>query len=402
MCRHLNVTVRRNGHSICKHSWHCGCSRQRPQSIVESQKGQRATAADKATDSIVTYAPDPSEDTRLVSCYKTVVCKHALGKEPSPRVSFLTTPASSAAVQFPLSKMFSPHGLLSSPATSQSAFDHQSPLASLNLVLPAPDNRHIAFRLLLDVAIHIHFSSPTDGVFLGMLGNGDVTPLRTAKLRLLKLLNPAWHPILDECEQELEPYLNGAADTPFPDFTESAPSNEPDYSTSLPQAMPLNHSQQSPQSADPDFNAQNNLPFWSGYDYSTDGLSSLPMHVNNYAACLESSEPCHTATPSTPLVDGAACSTGPDLGNPLPSSSRVECEIPSLSGAPNFPSPACPVLPGEPFNSISTYSSLLPESHCPPFANLYQSSVGYGLPSPDAISLPHRSHSTPTSFSQVI
>ena len=94
--------------------------------------------------------------------------------------------------------------------------DHQSLLTRLSLLLPTADNKQIVSRLLFDVALHIRLSQPTNHVFLSTLEKGNVTPLRIAKLNLLKILNSAWRPILDECEQEIEPYLHSSSNITFP------------------------------------------------------------------------------------------------------------------------------------------------------------------------------------------
>lgn len=93
--------------------------------------------------------------------------------------------------------------------------DHQSLLTKLNQLLPTADNEHIALQFLLDLALHIRLSQTTDCVFLDMMIKSDVTPLRIAKLNLLKVLNPGWHPILEKCEQQLELELNSSSSFSF-------------------------------------------------------------------------------------------------------------------------------------------------------------------------------------------
>ena len=126
-----------------------------------------------------------------------------------------------------------------------------------------------------------------------------------------------------------------------------------------------------------DLTTESNLPFSSGYNFSNDGLRS-PVHIDNCAAGTD----YYNTIPSAPLV-GAVLSTCAGVRESVRTTSGEECEVPDFSDAPEYmmgpalSSPIYRTLPNECSSSTSTYSSLLPESHCPPFAKRNHSSLGY-------------------------
>jgi len=87
-------------------------------------------------------------------------------------------------------------------------------LSGLHSALPTADNRHMALRFLLDAELHVRLSLSPDSPFLSGSTNANPSPRTIAKITLMRILNPAWHPILDECERQMASWTDVSQDSP--------------------------------------------------------------------------------------------------------------------------------------------------------------------------------------------
>ncbi|KAF8584287.1 hypothetical protein K439DRAFT_1633674 [Ramaria rubella] len=259
-----------------------------------------------------------------------------------------------------------------SPTASRSATfnDHERLLNQLYSILPTADNKHLAFRLLLDAEVHMRLSLPSS-TLVDRSGIRNLNTLSATKLSLLNMLNPSWHPILDECEQQLARSpehsnhllsFSRFPDPSAPDTEDCAPSHSATtFTTHRPPLYP-------PTSLD--VGGQNDLLPESEYPDHNENLrsSSLTDRDNNPTAWPGSSL-SNDNTPATSSVgDVMYNETEPESCN----LNSIDAEHGSQAGYS--------IMTGYQSGSMSTYSSLLPEQHCPPFVNADVSSPGALFP----------------------
>lgn len=89
----------------------------------------------------------------------------------------------------------------------------QSLFSRLQSIVPTTDNRHMTSCFLLDAESHVRLPLPSDRPFLDGPTIADPASLTIAKLALKGVLNPAWHPTLEEYERQMSSSTNGFEDS---------------------------------------------------------------------------------------------------------------------------------------------------------------------------------------------
>lgn len=247
--------------------------------------------------------------------------------------------------------------------------DNWGLIRELHSVLPSPQNRHMAFRFLQDAEFHVRLSQRLKGPVSDSSGNYDTTPLTVAKLALLKILNPAWHSILDECEQQMVACNSGV----------------PEGQTSLPWVCFLIYGGSTlrccfPRRSPSPVNLDGNPSCWSGSSAAGQYGWTPPADLEN---CLSAhnctSQDASFAPPPSSTITG----TRAELEWPISYSSTRGHDEPlqasSMYGATtigsphdtSFSTPVATQMDGSSYPiGVYSSSSLLPELHCPPFAHL--------------------------------